>query len=390
MNKVWKLLVLCLYAIILLACSDDSSDPSKAYLTDGAACGTEDEGRYLWIEERKIYSLCNEGAWKHFSVPEHHPGFNPCQFNFGASWQAAHEEESFYKGLDYISVWLGDNSFYNVFEERMVETCISIQATPMIYAYVIAEFGKDHDMEDCDMAAKKEKKSLCEHGANLIREYFADSIMDRYQKYVTGMSDQLNLWSIDTTTYEPIWMIEPDFYQYSQTASEQSAEYNGVAQIDGGIPDSMMGVYFKQIVDTIHAHLPAAKIAIDISPWISDKDPQGLEKWFSNFDMNDVDYVSTSGGRTLANSDRIKSSNKATWADVYKITGKPILADAGYDAGGKGTGHAKLWDEVSNIEARAKDGVIGVMQMDADAEYASRTYYIRSNLNIEYPWCKSK
>ncbi len=150
----------------------------------------------------------------------------------------------------------------------------------------------------------------------------------------------------------------------------------------------MMGVYFKQIVDTIKAYLPDAKIAIDISPWVSDWDSLGLSKWFSHFDMSQVDYVSTSGGRTLANSERIRGANKLTWNKLYETLKKPILADVGYSAGGKGTGHAELWDNIANLDARAKDGVVGVMQMDAALDYPQRVSYIRSHLRVDYPWCK--
>lgn len=90
----------------------------------------------------------------------------------------------------------------------------------------------------------------------------------------------------------------------------------------------------------------------------------------------------------MANTEKIRSANKLTWNKLYETLKKPILADAGYDAGGKGTGHAKLWDDISNLEARAKDGVVGVMQMDAALDYPLRASYIRSRLQVDYPWCK--
>ena len=381
--------------VIFIACSDDESstqpgdNPGEGEAVQPLEpCEANEENTYRWQEEGVTFLVCENGKWTPDSVKEHKPGFDPCQFNFGAAWQNAHEDSIYYAGLDYVSVWLGDNPFYNEFEKRMVRTSLEIFATPMVYAYVIAEFGKDHGMDDCDVAKSRGKKSLCVHGANLMREFFEDSILYRYRQYAEGMAFQAyNLLDIGEK-FESIWMIEPDFYQYSEMASEQSADIKGEEQLNGGIPDSMMGVYFKQIVDTIKAYLPDAKIAIDISPWVSDKDSMGLEKWFSNFDMSLVDYVSTSGGRTLADSEKIRSANKLTWKKLYETLKKPILADVGYDAGGKGTGHAKPWDDISNLEARAKDGVVGVMQMDAALDYPLRASYIRSRLQVDYPWCK--
>lgn len=370
---------------VLCSCGDDSAsstsvnespeNPPSAETpsdfkpsTEGETCSVENA--FKWVAARS-YEKCENASWVKHEVPVYGTGFNPSQFNFGAAWQASHEDAEFYKGVDYIAVWLGDNDFYNAFEARMVDMCIEINATPMIYGYVIAEFGKDMGLKDCDIA-KEGEPSLCTDGASLIRNYFADSVLYRYKEYAEGLRDQIEInHEMDPNTFESIWLIEPDFYQYSQSSSEQ----NNVKQNDGGIPDAEMGALFAEIVSVIKTYLPAAKIAIDISPWALDQ-----AGWYANFDMSLVDYASTSGGRSLFGSDKIKSGNKATWAGIATITGKPILADAGYDAGGEGTGHAEGWDRVDNIRARAADGVIGVMQMDAALDYPSRLDTIRVQL----------
>ena len=347
------------------------------------------DGQFIWEVAGKSYFECENGFFARKEVLPHTPGFNPCQFNMGAAWQAAHEEEETYDGLDYIAVWLGDNDWYNEFEKRMVEMCVKVHATPMIYAYVIAEFGKDNGLVDCDMIDEEHPNSLCTHGANIIREFFFDSILTRYATYASGMREQLSVFlDQNPDTYETIWLIEPDFYQYSETGSRQrSLADSGKAQIGGGIPDAEMGLYFAQIVWTIKQYLPAAKIAIDISPWISDWPETSQSAWYSNFDMSLVDYASTSGGGTAANNAKIRAGNKATWQEIYAVTGKPILADAGYDKGGQGTGHSKIWDMVANLNARIADNVVGVMQMDASLDYPAVADTIRPQLKVNYPWC---
>ncbi len=307
-------------------------------------------------------------------VVQRKAGFDPCFFNFGAAWQAAHEDEVNYKGLDYVAVWLGDNDWYNEFEKRMVEMCVNIHATPMIYAYVIAEFGKDHGLVDCDMKDEEHPLTLCNSGANLIRAY-KDSVLYRYELYASGMREQLQVFlEQDPDTFETIWLIEPDYYQYSESASQQKAEFDGDAQEGGGIPDAELGYYFSQIVGVIKKYLPAAKIAIDISPWISDWKGISQAAWYANFDM-------------FAGGEKVRAGNKATWKEIYEATGKPILADAGYDRGGEGTGHAQIWDNVANLNARAAEYVVGVMQMDASLDYPSIVESIRPQLQVNYPWC---
>lgn len=351
---------------------------SSGNIQEKQSCVTE--GLFKWVSQGWSYKICENGFWEEYQVAISTPGFDPCKFNFGAAWQAASENREHYAGVDYIAVWLGDNDFYNAFEARMIDMCIDVKATPMIYGYVIAEFGKDHGLKDCDMATDS---THCTHGANLIREFFADSILARYKAYAVGMREQLEYnYSIDPAEFETIWLIEPDYYQYSHSGSEQKFAYDSVAQIGGGIPDSLMGVYFSEIVETIRSELPKARIAIDISPWI-----ENPEAWYSNFDLDIVDFASTSGGRTAAASEKIRSGNAMTWKEIATITGKPVLADAGYDKGGIGTGHAAIWDQVANIKARIEDGVVGVMQMDAALDYPERLDTIRIQLPEKVPYC---
>lgn len=329
------------------------------------------------------------------SVYVHVPGFDPCRFNFGAGWQALHEDSAFYAGLDYISVWLGDNDFFNSFESRMFDVATQVQATPMIYAYVIAEFGKDRGLVDCDILDENKQyvtPNLCTDGANIIRTYFQDSILYRYQQYAKGFREYIesnypmgtgsaSIHAIDPDTAQFIWLIEPDFYQYSASGSEQKFKYDSIAQNGGGIPEEVMAAMFNMIVDTIKAYLPASKIAIDISPWVEDQ-----QAWYANFDLSRVDYASTSGGRTAATLEKIRAGNKTTWAEIAELLGKPILADAGYDAGGMGTGYSAIWGVAENLNARIANGVIGVTQMDADELYAARVDSVRPQLNPTI-WC---
>src|SRR5574344_211520 len=352
------------------------------YVCDGATWGGAAVSSLSSSSSEVPAASSSSGAESSSSVFVHTPGFDPCRFNFGAGWQTTHQKDTaFYKGMDFISVWLGDNDYFNPsFEGWMLDMAFGVGATPMIYAYVIAEVGKDQNLKDCDMGTP----NLCTNGASIIRQYFADSILYRYRLYAEGMRDYIALYyspKILADTLQMIWLIEPDFYQYSASGDDQNG--SSTNQVGGGIPDDSMGIYFSQIVQTIKTYLPAAKIAIDISPWIKD-----MKGWYANFDMSLVDYASTSGGRTLAGSAKIRSANISTWAGVREIIGKPILADAGYDAGGKGTGQDTTWDNVANLNARIADGVIGVTQMDAASTYSAAISIVRPQLSA-IPGCSS-
>lgn len=371
--------------------SSSSGKSSSSVINTDVAKSCSEFGAFKWVAKGSVYNICEEGVWVEHDISEearsYSPGFDPCKFNFGAGWQASHEDIQYYRNLDYIAVWLGANSFYNFFEKRMVDVCMEVGATPMIYAYVIAEFGKKRGLDDCNVA-KNAEQSLCMKGAQLIREFFQDSILYRYSKYASGLRNQLERdWDVNPDTIKSIWLIEPDFYQYSESGSNQKYAYDSIAQVGGGIPDDSMAIYFKIIADTIRSFLPAAQIAIDISPWIADVDSTSLLKWYSRFDSSIIDYASTSGGIASATSNVISRGNKATWTKMAEILGKPLLADAGYGTGGANAGHSKNWDNLNNIKARIEDGVVGVMQMDAALDYVARLDTIRPQITSKIPWC---
>lgn len=285
------------------------------------------------------------------------PGFDACEFNFGAGWVKGATAED-YAGVDYMVAWIGDDDSYQYFwEGNVIRAALKNGATPVFYSYVIAEVGKESGLVDCDQGTEP---NHCTEGANMIRKHWTE-IMSRYSKYAKGMRQELEKADVDPASYSIIWLVEPDFFQYSVSGEELSF----YRQTGGAIPDADMGTYFQTIVDTIRTHLPAAKISIDISPWIVD-----MQAWYSNFDLTQVDYAHTSGGRTLANYPTIRAG-EARWADAYRILGKPIIADAGYGIGGGVTGQDTAWDNVVNLNARIADGVIAITQFDAEAAYSS-------------------
>ena len=296
--------------------------------------------------------------------------FDDCKFNFGRMWHNSFQENTSFagQGLSHLAIWVGDNDTYNGYwEGAMAKAAKANNLTPVFYAYVIAEYGKDQGLKDCDMGTPNH----CTGGAKLIRNNWSQ-ILNRYKNYAQGVASDYG------TSKTTIWLIEPDYLQYSVTGDNMS----NFSQEGGGIPDKDMGgKYFNDIVNTIKQHLPNAKIAVDISPWLNNN----LAAWYNNFDKSKVDYLFTSGGRTQGNQARIRSDNNntVTWAQASQdMGGKKIIADDGYGVGGASNNDYQDWMNLSNIQARINDGVVGITIQEPNSSY---TDFAKNNSNISVP-----
>jgi hypothetical protein len=235
--------------------------------------------------------------------------FDECRFNYGRQWQNSFNENTDFsgKGLSHLAIWIGDNDNYNQYwEGSMVRAAKKNNLTPVFYAYVIAEYDKDQGNQDCDVGSPNH----CTNGAETIRNKW-NSILSRYRSYAQGVAQDFG------TSGTTIWLIEPDFFQYSISGDNHDTRFN---QVGGGIPDAdLCGKYFNDIVSTIKSALPNAKIAVDISPWLND----GLVTWYANFDKSKVDYLFSSGGRTQGDQERMRSDNNnlVTWAFASSAMG---------------------------------------------------------------------
>ena len=284
--------------------------------------------------------------------------FDECRFNYGRQWQNSFNENTDFsgKGLSHLAIWIGDNDNYNQYwEGSMVRAAKKNNLTPVFYAYVIAEYDKDQGNQDCDVGSPNH----CTNGAETIRNKWSN-IISRYRSYAQGVAQDFG------TSGTTIWLIEPDFFQYSVSGDNHDTRFN---QVGGGIPDAdLCGKYFNDIVSTIKSALPNAKIAVDISPWLND----GLVTWYANFDKSKVDYLFSSGGRTQGDQERMRSDNNnlVTWAFASSaMGGKKLIADDGYGVGGASNNDYGDWLNVSNLNNRISDGVIGLTIQEPNDSY---------------------
>jgi len=137
-----------------------------------------------------------------------------------------------------------------------------------------------------------------------------------------------------------------------------------------------------EFVQALASSLPNARFSLDVSPWVAPNNgsDHGAD-WFSNFDMSLFTFVSTSGGGTNANTEKIRSSNNMTWAGLRQASGKPILADTGYGANGVSAGEDPNWNVAANINARIADGVISISQYNPGSNWRNTITGIRGQLD---------
>lgn len=295
-------------------------------------------------------------------MPRHRPS---CRLQFGIFYNKERTPAQL-RASDYLTVWLGTRSkqygvSFNPFHHgRMLHAARAHNATAVYYAYLIAMLARHREgIQDCDIGAKK---NLCELGANFIRSH-EQIILETYESYADNTARILG------RDAPVVWLMEPDWHQYSEPT-----------QRGGALSQEGMASLFASMVARIKRHLPAALISFDVSPWVSD-----YGNWMAPF-LPMVDHVHTSGGRTTGASDRIRgqaSANLLTWAELHRVSKRGIIADTGYGVAGRLTAESTLdaaWLDAGSLRDRISDGVIGVTFANPVAGWEQRVDRLRTTL----------
>jgi hypothetical protein len=284
--------------------------------------------------------------------------FSTCRFHFGTPDGNARNNADLMAQVDYLTAWAGSSETCNL--GTFFQTCRDNNKTPVIVSYIIAFTARrDWGLQDCNVDPNN---NLCKRGADYIRQQ-RSRVMGQYSQYARGAAQNFG------NTQPMVWCMEPDYSQYAD------AGQNG-----GGLTITQCGELMNEILDTIKKHCSKAVFSMDISPW---KDTTWQKNWFRVMNMARFTFVNTSGGQARADQTYISdtwSTALPTWAWVFKTYGTPLIADAGYGAGGGSTGHDNRWDNVSNLTARINDGVLCVAQANPNSNWASTISSIRSQL----------
>jgi hypothetical protein len=290
--------------------------------------------------------------------------YGQCRFHFGTTDGIAKNNPSLIQQLDFFTPgWMGSVS--DTFDMQYVCDYTKAGGTfanqvPAVVAYLAAFYVKrHHNLKDCN--APGSQQDLCQVGAGFISQDLAN-IVAAYESFATGFAGCYG------TTRPIIFMMEPDFYQY--TISNQSQPWTG----------PQAGQIMSQLVGAIKKHLPNAVFSMDISPWVAPNDGQDNgQQWYANFDMTQFTFINTSGGSTSASTAKIRG-DMMTWGGVNQVTGKPIMADTGYGVNGSSAGPDPAWDSAANINARIADGVVSISQYNPASTWGTTISAVRSQL----------
>ncbi len=270
--------------------------------------------------------------------------FDPCKFNFGTDWDYLMNNQSsnIAKEVNYVTKWIVNASFNeNQVYSKMLDFCVQNKKTPVFYAYIIAKAAA---LGDADVGGK-----LGTQGAAWIKSNF-DNVKNYYNGFAQSVASKLQ-----GTDLTPIWLMEPDYYQYVSGGQTSPLSFQ------------QAGDYMGQLIDVIRKHIPDALIAIDISAWIEDHG--NTSNYYGAMPMNKANFLFTSGGQSQAGNSKIKGENMMTWSGVYGVTKKAIIADCGYGVGGGSTGHNVQWDDINNLTARINDGVVAITQKNPNGSW---------------------
>jgi hypothetical protein len=289
--------------------------------------------------------------------------FSSCRFHFGAGDQTASGNPAIMKEVDYLTSWAGYEENFNM--GNFFKHCKDNDKTPVIMAYIIAFAARrDMNLQDCNVGSP----NLCQKGANYIRERKA-RILGQYAKYAAGAAQSFG------TAKPMLWCMEPDYIQYADSKTQEG----------GGLTSKEAGAMMNEIIDTILAHSPMSVFSIDISPW---KDINFYKDWYGAMDMEKITFINTSGGGSRPDQEFICNNNASEawsqayvkWKSVYETFGKPIIADAGYGAGGGSTGYDGKWLDLNNLKARIPEGVVAVSYQNPTSAYSGDITKNRSQI----------
>jgi len=293
--------------------------------------------------------------------------FSDCRFHFGTiDSKATDGGDSLISELDFFTPgWMLGDSFDQGYVCDATEPGGELEGKiPIVVAYLAAGIVKRrHGLCDCNVTSCGANNDLCHQGAARVQENMT-RILDAYRSYSQGYANCYG------TTKPIIFAMEPDFYQY--TGDDQTAPWT----------PGQAGENMTEFVQALASALPNARFSLDVSPWVAPNNgsDHGAD-WFSNFDMSLFTFVSTSGGGTNADTEKIRDSNNMTWAGLRQASGKLILADTGYGANGVSAGEDPNWNVAANINARIADGVVGISQYNPGANWRSSIIGVRPQLD---------
>jgi hypothetical protein len=259
-----------------------------------------------------------------------------CKFRWGMNWGSGTLPQS----IDLVSIWVGyetDDGMNQAVHDMLLDAKGRANVTPVYYAYFIPfKANIRAGLGDCNTDA--DGHNLCNEGAQWIRTN-RSYIMTVYDTYARLTAD---LWG----TQRPIiWLIEPDFIQYTYATQTNPFTRQEIADLA------------SQIIDTVKARLPNAIISLFHATWT-----YNVAEYWSHFNLAKIDMINITGmadQNGYFNDGDAYNRAEATYAFLHATTGKPILADTSFGV----TNQNDTWSDAqtSTLNSMIGDGVFAVI-----------------------------
>ncbi len=270
-----------------------------------------------------------------------------CDFRWGMNWGSG----TIPANIDLVSVWVGyetDDGMNAGVREMLLDVAGRPDAVPVYYAYFIPfKANIRNGLGDCN--TDSDGHNLCNEGAKWIRDN-RSYVMTVYDTYARLTAE---VWG----TQKPIiWLIEPDFIQY--TYPEQTSPFTRQEIAD----------LASEIIRVVRARMPNAVISLFHATWT-----YNVAEYWSHFDLTRVDMINTTGmadQNGYFNDGDAANRSEATYAFLHSTTGKPILVDTSFGVSNMND----TWSNasVATLNARIAEGVFAALVEPPPADYETR------------------
>jgi hypothetical protein len=271
---------------------------------------------------------------------------SPKMYPFGCkfAWGVASPNGSL-AGLSYVqfvSTWIESNisttgTMTNCSGCTWLKNSVaSTNLIPAYYAYIIGFLAHANGIVDGNQSGSKK---LSTDGAALVKANY-NAIIAAYAWYAQKTAAA---WP----TKPLIWLLEGDFVQFTDAGQSSPMTY------------AEIGKLAADITCAIKSNMPNAVVAIDHSAWNADQVTNSYWGAMANVNYDMVWTTGVGNNKGFINGDATSTTynaKTATYAYLYKLTGRTILVDT--SAGASAAGDSWSTASLADLNARISEGVI--------------------------------
>ncbi|WP_437622135.1 cellulose binding domain-containing protein [Sorangium sp. So ce1151] len=245
--------------------------------------------------------------------------------------------------VDVVAVgdWLMSGGFTSTHQSKL-SAIVSKGKQPYFFGYIATDMtkkglGSDRDC-DGDTGAP-----LCQRGAAYVRSNIG-AMVDAYKKAAQGINSALGGRAV-----EPLIHIEPDWYQFSQTAQQNA------------LTETESDDFMNRILGAIKSGCPSCKVVIDFSPWFSPSATRwasSVGDFYDGWDRSVVKYVGLTGKPFPFTEGKI---DNFTYREISAALSLPLVIVDAYTFGGGPINVDSTWLNESNVAKAVDMGVAIVM-----------------------------